>query len=185
MALKDQNTTLNVLQGAYGFSDMLAENKEILTPLSILEIITEVRKLLEEVSRIHELGRGSIMNGMLSTIGIVLKTTFRAAGSLFNTVGDGIGKLINNIGSGTAQIITGTGTGIANIVNFTGDALEDIEIGLSDILHEIVSGIIPIANTLAIILILAYLAYIRRHASKNIPQIHRREEMEAQDETEM
>ena len=86
VAFKDNTNALNFIHDTRGFTEtIMKERNNLLTPLSMLKIVSEVSKPLQEIADIHRLGRGSLKNGFLAIIGGIIETGFKAAGYLFTT----------------------------------------------------------------------------------------------------
>ena len=135
------------------------------------QLISETAAPIEELNRIHSLGHGSVMNGVLQGIGAILQSAFKTAGALFETVGSAVEGLIDHLSTGGATIVASTGRGVARVINSTGNALEETERGLSDILREIFGGICPLINSVMIALILVYLCYMKKSENERMPRL--------------
>ena len=89
--------------------------------------------------------------------GHIFKAAVKGAGKLLNSVGDALVHLFTGVSNGTAKVILASGDGVSKIISSTGNATHEIELGFFEGVKESLGGILPLINSIFIVLLIVYL----------------------------
>ena len=146
------------LENMVGVSMKLTTNKNSpIHPLTLLQIISRVKAPLYDLNQIHEHGNGNFLAGLGMFFGHIFKAAVKGAGKLLNSVGDALVHLFTGVSNGTSKIILASGDGVSKIITSTGNATHEIELGFFDGVKESLGGILPLVNSIFIVLLIVYL----------------------------
>ena len=156
----DYNNSLIYLKDEQQYSRLLkGDKREQLQPLSLLQLINEASAPIQELQKISNLGSGSVVNGILSSVGAVISIGVKAIGGVVETIGSTFEGVLDHLSKGTATVVKATGGGVAKIIDSSGKALGETEKGFAQIIRSIFGSLVTAVNTLGIIVIAGYLAY--------------------------